>query len=98
MAWKSGADGQRFSNISAATGSFPLSGGSYGVTVTATFGGGSIALQRQAADDSTWITCLTPFTTAGYASVNLPNGTYRFGVATATAVYADIVPIASVQA
>jgi hypothetical protein len=61
----------------------------YGVTVTATFGGGSVALQRLAADGSTFVTCLTAFTAAGYASVNLPIGTYKFAVTTATGVYVD---------
>lgn len=84
-----------FSNISATPTSFTLRGGNYGVTVSATFGGGSVTLQRLAADNATYVTCLTAFTAAGYASVNLPSGTYRLAIATATAVYADVVSIAS---
>jgi len=83
-----------YSNISATTAAFTLPSGLYGVTVTATFGGGSVTLQRLAADGSTYVTCLTAFTAAGYATVNLPSGTYRFTIATATAVYVDIAAIA----
>ena len=83
-----------YTNISATTAAFTLPSGLYGVTVTATFGGGSVTLQRLAADGSTYVTCLTAFTAAGYATVNLPAGTYRFTIATATAVYVDIAAIA----
>ena len=85
---------QTFSNISATTSAFSLPAGNYGVTVTATFGGGSVTLQRLAADASTYVTCLTAFTAAGYATVLLPAGTYKFAVATATGVYVDIAAIA----
>jgi hypothetical protein len=83
-----------YSNISATTTAITLPAGNYGVTVTATFGGGSVTLQRQAADGSTWVTCLTAFTAAGYATVLLPTGSYRFAIATATGVYVDIAAIA----
>ena len=61
------------------------------MTVSATFGGGSVTLQRLAPDGSTYVTVLTAFTTAGYASANLPSGTYQIAIATATAVYVDVV-------
>ena len=80
-------------NVSATPASFKLRGGQYGVTVKATFGGGSVTLQRLAVDAVSYVTCLTAFTADGYASVNLPSGTYRFLIATATAVYADVVSI-----
>lgn len=83
-----------FANISVTPAAFDLMGGFYGVTVSATFGGGSITLQRLAADGTTYVTCLTAFTVAGYATVSLPPGTYKFAIATATAVYVDIVAIA----
>lgn len=86
-----------FSNIAATPASFVLRGGQYAVTVLATFGGGSVALQRLAADNATYVTCLTPFTAAGYATVNLPSGTYRLLVATATAIYVDVVSVATVM-
>lgn len=92
--WNNGAETFTASNLSATTGAFQLSGGAYGVTVSATFGGGSVTLQRLASDGSTYVTCLTAFTAAGYASVNLPPGTYKIAIATATAVYADVMAIA----
>jgi hypothetical protein len=86
-----------FSNIAANTAPFTLRGGNYGVTVMATFGGGSVTLQRLAADGSTYVTCMTAFSAAGYANAFLPGGTYRLTIATATAVYADVVSIATTQ-
>jgi hypothetical protein len=88
--WVNGAENVVLSNKSATTGPFTLTGGQYGVTVTATFGGGNVTLQRLAADGSTYVTCLTAFTAAGYASVYLPPGTYQVAITTATGVYADI--------
>lgn len=84
---------QVFSNIAATSAAFTLRGGQYALTVSATFGGGSVTLQRLAADNSTYVTCLTAFTAAGYATVNLPSGTYKLAVATATAIYADITAV-----
>lgn len=89
----SGSDGTSFSNIAATTAAFVLRGGLYGVTVTATFGGGSVTLQRLAADGSTYVTALTAFTAAGYSTVYLPSGTYKVAVTTATAVYVDITTV-----
>jgi len=85
-------DGQGFSNISASTAGFKLKGGAYGVTAVATFGGGSVKLQRLALDNSTFVSMSssTDFTAAGGALVNLPPGTYRFTIATATAVFAEV--------
>jgi hypothetical protein len=40
------------------------------------------------------VTCLTALTAAGYATVLLPAGSYRFAITTATAVYVDIAAIA----
>lgn len=82
-----------FSNIAATTAAFNLRGGQYAVDVVATFGGGSVTLQKLAGDGSTYVTCLTAFTAAGYATVNLPSGTYRFAIATATAVYATLTAV-----
>lgn len=88
-----GADGQRFSDISATTSAFTLAGGRYDVQVTATFGGGSVTLQSLSVDGSTWFTALTAFTAAGRASADLAPGQYRFAVATASAVYASIAAV-----
>lgn len=86
-------DKQTFSNISSTTSAFTLRGGLYGMTVKATWGGGSVTLQRLAADATTYVTALTAFAADGYATVSLPAGTYKVAVATATGVYADIAPI-----
>ena len=84
-----------WSNISGSVTGFILRGGSYGVTAKATWGGGSVTLQKLAADGTTYVTCLTAFSADGYASVNLPQGTYKLTVATATGVYIDISAICS---
>lgn len=81
---------QRFTNIAANTAAFPLNGGQYAVTVHATFGGGSVTLQKLAADGATFVTCLTAFAADGFATCNLPTGTYRFAIVTATGVYIDL--------
>jgi hypothetical protein len=85
-----GRDNQIFEDIDADSGDFTLRGGQYGVTVNATFGGGSVTLQKKSADDTTYVTCLTAFTADGYATVNLPPGTYNVALATATAAYVSI--------
>ena len=71
----------RETNISATTSAFRLTGGRYGVTVHATFGGGSVTLQVQAADGTTWITALTAFTADGVAVADLLPGSYRVALA-----------------
>lgn len=86
-------DGYKAENISASTAAFPLLGGLYGVDVVATFGGGSVTLQRLSADGSTYVTALTAFTAAGYGTVYLPPGSYRLTVATASAIYASVTRI-----
>ena len=86
-----------YSNISATPATFTLRGGQYGVTANATWGGGTLTLQRLAVDGVSYVTCLTAFTADGYASVNLPSGTYRLLVATATAIYVDVVAIVTAQ-
>jgi hypothetical protein len=86
-------DEAKFSNISATTAPFVLKGGQYGVTVTATFSSGTVTLQRLGPDGSTYVTALTAFSSAGFATAYLPQGTYRFAIATASAVYAEAVGI-----
>jgi hypothetical protein len=92
MTWNS-VESVVFKNVAATQGPFTLRGGSYGVSAIATWGGGSLTLQRLADDGATYVTCLTAFSANGYASVNLPAGTYQFAIATATAVYCDITSI-----
>ena len=88
-------DSQAFSNISATTAAFALNGGLYGVDCTATFGGGSVKLQKVLGDGSSLasVSSSTDFSAAGFATVNLPSGNYKFVVATASAIYAEIARI-----
>jgi hypothetical protein len=82
-----------FTNISATTAAFTLRGGQYAITVHATFGGGNVALQRLAADAATWVNVITALTADGYATVNLPGGSYRVAITTATGVYVDVTSV-----
>jgi hypothetical protein len=85
-------DGKGFSNISATTDPFPLKGGRYGVAVSATFGGGSVKLQRLSLDGTNYYSMSSgcDFDAGGGTIVDLPTGTYRFTIDTATAVYAEV--------
>ena len=84
MTWNS-VERQTFSNIGATTAAFTLRGGQYGVDVN--FTGTSITLQKLSQDGTNYVTALTAFTGAGYATVNLPSGTYRFLLTSASAAY-----------
>ena len=83
------AEDRSFANISATTATFNLSGGNYGLLITATFGGGNIQLQRLSNDGATWVNIGPAVTAAGYSTMFLTPGSYRFAVTTATAVYID---------
>jgi hypothetical protein len=90
--------GNGFKVASAATtqGPFSLLGGKYGVTVSGTFGGGSVALQTLGPDGSTYVTnTAASFTANGYAAVDLPPGKVQLAIATATAVFASVIPISN---
>ena len=84
---------ESFSDIAATPDSFELRGGLYAVTVMATWGGGSVTLQRLAADATTYVTVTDAFTANGFVTVSLPPGTYRLLVATASAIYVDVTSI-----
>ena len=47
-------------------------------------------LQKILADGVTYGSCGADFTANGYAASDLPSGSYRFTVTTATAVYANL--------
>lgn len=84
-----------YANISADTAAFTSRGGLYGMCVSsASWGGGSVTLQRLSNDGSTWVTVLTAFAANGYANAYLTSGTYKIAVATATAVYVELTSIA----
>jgi hypothetical protein len=80
---------KQFSNISATTSAFTLTGGRYAFTVAATFGGGNVALQVLAGDGSTWLV-VSNQTAAAHVTVDLTPGSYRIAVATATAVFVNL--------
>lgn len=94
-----------FSNIAASTAAFALTlGGRYSVSVIATFGGGSVKLQKLGPDNTTFIDIQAPFNNAGVEadlvistfSANgtkdfvLAPGQYKFVITTATAVYISL--------
>lgn len=90
-----------FQNISATTAAFTLRGGRYLFGALATFGGGSVALQCLMADGSTFTTVTdaagnaASITVAGWKTVDLAPGQYKFTIATATAVYCNVVSVPS---
>jgi hypothetical protein len=73
-------DSQSFSNINATTAAFTLAGGLYGVTVKASTYG-TVILQVLAADNTTYLAVMSAFLADGYASANLPTGTYKVALA-----------------
>lgn len=85
-------DGIQFTGISASTAPFRLKGGRYVLAATATFGGGSIAVQMLMHDGATWVTPLNiagsanTLTAAGTQVVDLPPGQYKIVIVTASAV------------
>lgn len=81
-------------NASATQGPFRLLGGKYEFTASATFSAGSVALQTLGADGSTYVT-VQSFTAAHTVSLDLPPGQYQVAIVTATAVYANVVPISN---
>lgn len=84
-----------FDNVAVTTAAFVLRGGVYGVTAKATWGGGSVTLEKLSQDGTNYVEAMEAFSEDGYATVTVPSGTYRFAVATATAVYLDMTAIAS---
>lgn len=87
MAFTAGESVQ-FSNISATTAAFNLKGGNYAAIASATFGGGNLQLQALALDGSTYVSVGSTITQAGFTAYNnLPPGSYKWAVTTATAVY-----------
>ncbi len=79
-------------NIAATTKPFKLHAGLYRLTAHAgTWGGGSVTLQRIAADGSTYATAFKAFFADGSATAYVPSGAYQLTIATATDVSADLV-------
>ena len=83
-----------FSNISATTAAFTLRGGNYAALVTATFGGGNLQLQALAPDGVTFVNVGSTITTAVLTAYNnLPPGSYKWVVTTATAIFVSLTRI-----
>lgn len=78
----------------AAPGPLALHGGRYLFGVTATFGGGSVALQSLLPDGTTYATVpdiagnAVSLTAAGWKTVDLAPGQYKIAITTATSVAA----------
>lgn len=83
-------DGVTWSVINATPAVFRLEGGEYAFGATATFGGGSLVIQKLHADGSTYLSVHTALTAEGFITFKAPAGTYRLLIATATAVTAFI--------
>ena len=73
-------DNKRFRNLGATSASFPLLGGTYGMSCSASTYG-TVTLQMLGADGSSWLTAMTAFASNGYESADLPAGTYRVALA-----------------
>ena len=83
-----------FVDIAATTAPFYVTvGGIYGADYAATFGGGSITLEKRAADGVTYVPVATAVTANGAQIVYLPPGWYEFVIVTATAVYIQLTRI-----
>lgn len=85
------------SNASATGGAIAAGPGDYCYAVDGTFGSGTVSLQMQSPDGSSWLTIAdTSLTAEGAVIVTLPRGIYRAGVSggTPSALYATLLPVA----
>lgn len=89
-------DFQSWSNIAATPDEFTLYAGVFGLTIAATWGGGSAVLERYLPESTTWVAVAAAVTANGYAGpLYLPTGRYRLTITTATALYGRIEKISS---
>lgn len=89
-----GTESFKAANIAVTPAAFVLQGGVYCLDAIATWGGGSLTLTRLGPDGSTYMTAATALTADGSSgAIALPPGTYKFTIATATAVYASLTRI-----
>lgn len=91
-------DGVSFTALSATTAGFTVQGGRYAFMVNATWGGGSVTLQVLMPDASTYIAAGPAYGADSTDIFNLPRGTYRIAIVTATAVQGALVPVPYPQA
>lgn len=78
-------DGASYSNINATTGEFALLGGRYAIAGEAT-GTGTMGLQIKL-PNGTFVAAHVALSANGFVIAELPPGTYKFVIATFTAVY-----------
>lgn len=85
-------DGFSYSSLgNANSDSFKLVGGAYAMDAIASWGGGSLTLQRLGPDGATFITAATALTADGTTgSLALPPGTYRILATTAAGIWVSI--------
>lgn len=94
MTEKAGTNFITFTGLSADSSSFSLAGGVYAFAVKATWGGGSADLQMLMPDGSSYLSVLAaPFTADGDTILDMPSGTYKVAIATATAVQGGVWPV-----
>ena len=87
-------DGFLVQAASATQGPFVLIGGKYGVSCSAAFSTGNVALQFLGPDAATFINAAPAFTANGFAVADLPAGKYQVAVtAPASAVNLSVIPI-----
>lgn len=96
------ADGFSITGASADSSAYALIGGRYGLVVTATWNSsGTVGVDALAPDGSTWVPVTLQtvggpgitVTANGTATCDLPAGTYRIKVATATGVSASLATV-----
>jgi hypothetical protein len=98
MSLQKAADKAIVTNSSATEGPFPLLAGEYAMTAIASaWNSGSVKLQRQAADGSSWVD-VQAFTANGFAAFPIPGGVYQVAIASATGVYADVSAVITANA
>lgn len=94
MAFNDFKNGVSFSGLSATPAAFTVLGGLYAFAVAATFGGGNVDLQMLMPDGTTYESVLTTVVTAnGQRLVDLPPGTYKVVITTATAVQGSLIRV-----
>ncbi len=100
MANTNWSNGFKVANASTTQGPFELLGGRYGVTIIGT-GFGTVQLQILSPDGTTYVVvtdnaAVTVSATANlYTVVDLPPCEVKIDIATATAVYASVIPISN---
>lgn len=92
MAFNDFGDGVNFTALSATPATFQIGGGTYAFGVNATWGGGNVVLQICMPDKATYLT-LGTFTADGTNIYQLPTGTYRITITTATAVQGFLISV-----